>query len=448
MGAPLAGYIRVSRKGPREDERLRSPDYQRALIAGLAERDGHAVRWFAPEIDVSGSTPRRRILDEIVADVQAGRLAGIIVAKLDRLSRLKPRDRLDLFDAIEGAGGVILSASENTDPSTPEGRFAREVFLGVARMQWEKFAEGFAQARSEAAGRGVKLGPTPFGYARQPDGTLAVHPDHGAIITEAFTLAADGGIRPALRYLQQHAPHERAWTASTVRRMLARRVYLGEISDTYTTPSLALTDRATYEHAQTEAARRRPKANFPLSGIARCATCGGAMVGGRGGHGVRTYRCAASLALNPRTCSAPASMVAERLERHVIDELAARWEAGGFTIGEHDARPDDAARALAEAEAELAAYLASVNASDIGPEAFGAGARRRKATVDAARDAYRSALEQARPTAMFVPTREQWATLTLAELGEVLSGGLAAVVVRRGRGPVGVRVRVEPHGTH
>src|SRR5215211_5514061 len=152
---PLAGYVRVSRQGDREE--LRSPTFQRKAIQHYADTEGYEVRFFDAEVDVSGSKRVREQLDKIVEGVKAGELGGVVVMKLDRLSRLSAKDRVLLFEEIEAAGGVILSASEQLDPSTPEGRFAREVFLGIARMQWEKYREGFEEAKAGAIENGIPV---------------------------------------------------------------------------------------------------------------------------------------------------------------------------------------------------------------------------------------------------------------------------------------------------
>src|SRR4029077_9093097 len=125
---------------------------------------GLAVRLYPDEIDVSGSRARRPTLDRILRSIDAGELAGIIVAKLDRLSRLPPAERIALFERVEGAGGVVLSASEPNDTSTPEGRFVRELFLALARMEFEKKRDGFALAKENAIATGVPVKRrAPFG---------------------------------------------------------------------------------------------------------------------------------------------------------------------------------------------------------------------------------------------------------------------------------------------
>src|SRR5690242_16568130 len=89
---PLAGYGRVSRVGDRDRERLLSPDQQQAAVARKARELGREMVWFGVEIDVSGSKVNRAVLDEIIVRIEAGELGGIIVPRLDRLARLKPRD--------------------------------------------------------------------------------------------------------------------------------------------------------------------------------------------------------------------------------------------------------------------------------------------------------------------------------------------------------------------
>jgi hypothetical protein len=69
---------------------------------------------------VSGSKAKRPILEAAIERVEAGKTAGIVVARLDRLARLIPSERIALLERVEAAGGIVLSASENIDASTPE----------------------------------------------------------------------------------------------------------------------------------------------------------------------------------------------------------------------------------------------------------------------------------------------------------------------------------------
>jgi hypothetical protein len=60
---PRGGYIRVSRKGDREN--LRSPDMQRDAIKRFADANEIIVDFAEPEIDVSRVEASRAVLDAL-----------------------------------------------------------------------------------------------------------------------------------------------------------------------------------------------------------------------------------------------------------------------------------------------------------------------------------------------------------------------------------------------
>ncbi|MGH2955650.1 MAG: recombinase family protein, partial [Solirubrobacterales bacterium] len=112
----LAGYIRVSRVGDR-GERLISPELQAERIRTYAAARGLEVELLEPELDVSGGRLERPILSEILDGVEAGRFEGVIVAQLDRLSRLSLADAHKVIERIESAGGQVIAVAESFDAS-------------------------------------------------------------------------------------------------------------------------------------------------------------------------------------------------------------------------------------------------------------------------------------------------------------------------------------------
>src|SRR5262245_50794267 len=114
----FAGYGRVSRVGGR-DERLRSPELMTNLMSGFAAAEGLELAEVVIELDRSGNkTDESAELERLVQLVETGELDGILVPKLDRLSRLKARQRLELVERI--GDERLLSATESNDVSTPE----------------------------------------------------------------------------------------------------------------------------------------------------------------------------------------------------------------------------------------------------------------------------------------------------------------------------------------
>jgi site-specific DNA recombinase len=446
MPMRYAGYVRVSQQGSREDERFRSPAFQAELIEQYGAREGLAIELAPAEVDVSGSKARRPILDELIRRVEAGELAGIIVAKLDRLSRLAPRDRVELFDRIEGAGGVILSASETLDASTPEGRFARAVFLEVARMQWEKYRDGFEVSKLNAVENGIAIKTTaPFGYRFNERHGLEPVPAAAAIVAEMFELRAGGAsYGDVLEHFERAVGRSSA--RQTVFAMLKNRAYLGELRYGERVNAGAhppIVELELFEAVQrVNEARSRAfghkagRAQHLLTGIAKCASCGrGLSSSNQGRNRSRVYKCPA----DTRHCAARAHIQAAELEAFVVEgvlawagpsadelvelevELGAR---GDRVVGEHK---------LAEAERSLVEWSTDLERQERSPAAYAAGLTAREERValrrrELAELGEASELEVARASVRSALAGDE---LEVAERRRLLSAVLAAVTVRR-----------------
>lgn len=314
--------------------------------------------------------------------------------------------------------------------------------LGALSESWET-------AKTHAIERGVKISPTPFGYQRQEDGTLSLHPDEAPIVREAFLLAGRD-IHSAMMYLREQVPH-RTWNLSTVRRTLASPTYVGESrygddivnSDAHE----PLVSRAQWAAAQSEPeTRRRSPADFPLSGFATCAGCGGHLIGSRGGvDHKRAYRCAASLKNAKVKCKAPATMLADRLEDYAVKFLREHWEREDWKVEELPrGGVADVQRELEDAEEELLAFGLDLDLRKA------LGARYREAL-----EARVQAVEQA--TAAFQAQAVESSRQTLSpedldmedpeKLRDVLGAAFATIAVSRGRGKVEDRVRLVFHGS-
>jgi hypothetical protein len=262
-------------------------------------------------------------------------------------------------------------------------------------------------------------------------------------VTEAFATAARDGLPAAISFLREKAPR-RTWTTFTTRRFLANSTYLGAVrygDEACRGSHPALTTRAVFEAAQHDAGsdRRAPRADFPVTGIASCGSCGGRMIGGRGGPDKRRmYRCATR-------CSAPVATSAEPLETFVVAELRAAFEHPGFRVGTGNGDVTAAETALLEAETDLDQFASDVTARKLLGHRYHAHLESRVSAVDEARQSLRQAMAETNDARIVVPA-ELWGDLTPTELAEVLRAGLERIVVRRGRGPIADRVTVVAKG--
>ena len=159
-------YVRVSRVAGRSGESFISPDLQREQGAAWASSRGVEVAAVHEDLDQSGGKLERPGLDALMARIRAGETDGVIVSKLDRLSRLGVADALRLVEQITDAGGSIAALDLGLDPTTPFGEFGMTIMLALARMERRRMSEAWEHAKTRALDRGARMGPTPFGYTR------------------------------------------------------------------------------------------------------------------------------------------------------------------------------------------------------------------------------------------------------------------------------------------
>ncbi len=440
-----AGVVRVSHVGGRGGESFHADRDQVQALETHAAKLGDDLVLLPPELDVSGGAAleNRPSLLAAVEGVERGDYDGIMVAYLSRLGR-SVREQLRAWDRVEAAGGRIVVVQEGIDTSTPTGRLQRTMMLGIAEHELDLHRERFANLREWATAAGIwQRRQTPRGYGRDEETRRLVPNGDADAVRAAFRAKAAGTPLTALARRLEMTP-------SGVRQMLKNRVYLGELRvGDHVNPGAhpALVTAEEFEAAQSQTARpaRSRRNNGPalLAGLVTCAGCGHRMTRS-GSSKVPQYACPTNH--SGERCPAPSAVTAANLDRHV--EAIALRELERLTVTALAGDQSETKRqALRAAEEELAAYLGAVSASDVGPEAFAAAARKRREAVDQARGDLRAELAR-RPAALpYATGADVWPTLSPSQRNQVLRGLLAAVVVERsgGRGivrPLPERVRV------
>ncbi len=400
------GYVRVSRVGDRADT-LISPEQQQGKIEAYARTNKLTVEMLAPELDVSGGRVSRPILDSALAQIQSGEAAGIVVAQLDRLSRMDIVEALKTIRAVEAAGGEVRAVAEDFDVDTPEGEAGRNLFLVMGEMQLARYKQQFRNAKEQAVKRGIWPIPVvPRGYVKGEDRKL--HPgEEPDVPRRGMEMRANDA-----SWGQIAAEFGIGLTSAM--KMIRNRVYLGEIHYGEWVNLEAhepLVTRDLFEAAQIyhppPPRSRRPKPAL-LAGLVFCAGCGYRMsVDSHAG----IFKCRPHKASG--RCEAPAIVSQAKLERIVSEAVRAHMEQVDLRY-EAVERGDliaETERELGEAEAELAAYQTLVKISEVGAEHFGEGMRQRVEAVEGAR----RKLAKARLAAPALPsggledlTEDQW----------------------------------------
>ncbi len=428
----LIAYIRVSQVGDRSGASFISPDIQAEQIKAKARLGGHEVVG-APiqDLDETGGNLKRPGWERAVEQVMSGRADGIAVAKLDRFSR-NLRDALGVIEQFEAAGKVIVSAAEDFDPTTPMGRFARDLVIRMAQMERERLAEGWRIARGHAVENGVHAARAPFGYRRNADRRLEPDPDAAPIVRELFERRAAGETWFALcKWLDEVAPRPKggAWPQTTLTNMIANETYIGhgEAGSRHE----AIIPRALFERAQRDITIGRYVANPRLlTGIAKCASCDGLMTRTTDGHGYSAYRCRGRRGVG--VCTRPARVSTRLADEYVEQAFLSRLRVLPVELVNKPRAADQGAVVRLElAEAELSAYRDETLISVIGKDAYAAGLAQRQRAVDDAREAVRHSTT-VEPDAVRFNLLEEWSELPLEARREVIGTVTEAVLVKPG----------------
>lgn len=393
---------------------------------------------FDNEMDVSGSKAKRPILEEILRQIDSGQLGGLVVSKLSRLARMSPGDRVRMFERVEAAGGMVLSAGEDIDPTTVSGRRNRDILLAVYRGEWEERAEEMNQAKRGAIEEGMWTAPrVPYGYLKDPETRrLVVDPIAASRVKETFERRAAGESWIGLaRWLGKPFDERR------VQRMIGNRCYLGESRQgklVNRDAHSAIVGRALWESAQRHVGRPPQSGKRRLlSGLCKCRTCGRAMSvnsHGRTGQPKRhSYTCSWRV-----HCEHPASINADRVEDEVEAWVLARLRHIRDSVGAVPKTDDvdDAMAALTAAEKLLHDYRSPEVQASLPVAEWAAGLRERVAAVEAASEHVGRLHAQGSVTP--VDIAESWDSLTVDERRLALAGVGVRVVI----GPRGVVPRV------
>ena len=155
------------------DQEFNSLDAQyEACAAYITSQRGEGWTLLPARYDdggVSGGTLERPALQQLMADVDAGRIDMIVVYKIDRLTRALS-DFAKLVDRFEAAGCSFVSVTQAFNTSSSMGRLTLNMLLSFAQFEREVTAERIRDKIAASKKRGLWMGGVPpLGYDAHPD---------------------------------------------------------------------------------------------------------------------------------------------------------------------------------------------------------------------------------------------------------------------------------------
>jgi site-specific DNA recombinase len=221
------GYTRVS-----SDEQANegvSLDAQRAKVVGYAKLYGLDLVAVEEDAGVSAKSLDRPALTRALAMLDAGEADGLVIAKLDRLSRsVGDWDRLIADYFGERAGKQLWSVADAIDTRTAAGRLVLNILMSVAQWEREAIGERTSDALQHKIRQGERCGKVRFGHDLGPDGVRLIdNPTEQEGLGLLRELYAEGrSLRGIAKELTRRGIRTKEgrlrWDHSSVKRILSR----------------------------------------------------------------------------------------------------------------------------------------------------------------------------------------------------------------------------------
>lgn len=190
----VIGYIRVSTDG-QEASGLGLEDQETKVRAYCSLYDLELVAIHKDA--ASGKNLNRTGLQDALAAMKAGQAEGIVVAKLDRLTR-SVKDMGALLDSYFRESFAFHSVGEQINTTTAAGRLVLNVLTSVAEWERETIGERTKAAMGVKRKRGEYTGGhVPFGF-QDIGGKLVPVPAEQQILGRINELRADGNTYQAI----------------------------------------------------------------------------------------------------------------------------------------------------------------------------------------------------------------------------------------------------------
>ncbi|WP_046566225.1 recombinase family protein [Micromonospora sp. HK10] len=204
---PMIGYLRVSTEEQAEDGN--GLDAQRYAIEQEGDRNGWELTWFV-DPGYSAKDTNRPDLQRALTALHRREYAGMVVAKLDRLSR-SVIDFATMVERAQKRKWNLVVLDPRFDLSTPYGRAFAGMAAVWAQLERELIGQRTSEGLQALKRQGVRLG-RPRQYSADVVALVATLADVEGMGCRAIAAELSSRAVPTLG--------GRPWHPSTVRRLL------------------------------------------------------------------------------------------------------------------------------------------------------------------------------------------------------------------------------------
>ena len=286
-------YARVST--PEQERHGHSIAIQIEKLRSYAKAKDYTIIKEYVDAAQSGAKLERPALMELIDDVNNHLIEGVLVYRLDRLSRSQ-KDTMYLIEDVFLKNNVaFLSIQESFDMTSPFGRATIGMLSGFAQLERDNIKDRLLTGRHHRASQGYYHGGgiIPFGYRYDAEtNDLKRFKNEADVIRRMFELVSKG-------FSLSKVAKEVNSLDSTIKRRIRNRIYLGEVKfggEWYKGKHEAIVSTELFELANAKMDAREPRTAFKrlylLSGLIICGKCGNAVTAyeSRSKHNGKEYR--------------------------------------------------------------------------------------------------------------------------------------------------------------
>jgi site-specific DNA recombinase len=190
----------------------------------------------------SGATMDRPALQQLLADLTAGRVDTVVVYKIDRLTR-SLADFAKIVEILDARGASFVSVTQQFNTTTSMGRLTLNVLLSFAQFEREVIGERIRDKIAASKKKGMWMGGVPpLGYGVRDHKLVMIDSEADAVGLIFRRYAELGSVRLLKAELEARGIKSKSWTSVSGRLvggkpfsrgalylMLQNRIYQGEI---------------------------------------------------------------------------------------------------------------------------------------------------------------------------------------------------------------------------
>jgi len=221
----------------------------RTALLELAKKMDLTIHHIFEEVVSGESIANRPEMQKLLAEVEGGLIAGVLVMEVERLARGNTRDQGVVAETFQYSGTKIITPSKIYDPSDESDQEYFEFGLFMSRREYKTINRRLQRGRMASLQEGKYIaGAAPYGYERvkikgDKGFTLAIVEDKAAVVRHIYDLYTDGQIQPdgsvkrigsssiakQLDLEGTPSPSGGRWASYTVRDILNNPTYAGYV---------------------------------------------------------------------------------------------------------------------------------------------------------------------------------------------------------------------------